>query len=280
MIIDFHTHTFPKKIVVSTIDFLSKKAHMSPSLDGTEEGLLRSMEESNVDYCVEFSVATNEKQVSKINDIAISKSLSDKIIHFGAMHPDFEDYEKELIRIKEGGIKGIKIHPVYQDTNLSNDKYLSIFKVCSELGLIVLTHSGFDVGFPGVDLCGPKEARRVKDKFPNLKLVLAHMGGWKQWEEVINVLKDLDVYFDTSFTFGRINTIIGENYYKKSESDLMNKEMFMKMIDILGYERILYGTDSPWTDHKETIEFIRDLRLPEEETTSILGLNAKKLLNL
>lgn len=281
MIIDFHTHTFPKKIVVSTIDTLSKKAHMSPSLDGTEEGLLHSMEESNIDYCVEFSVATNPKQVSRINDIAIQKStLNSKIIPFGAIHPDTENYEEELNRLYENGIKGIKIHPIYQNTNLSDEKYISIFKVCSKLGLIVLTHSGFDVGFPGVDLCSPIEAKTVIEKVPNLKLVLAHMGGWKQWDMVSKLLADANVYFDTSFSFGRINSIIGENYYKNSEDRLMDSENFTEMVDILGYKKILYGTDSPWTDHKKTIDFIRSLSLSEESVSSILGLNAKKLLKL
>lgn len=280
MIIDFHTHTFPKKIVVSTIDFLSKKAHMSPSLSGTGEGLLESMDRAGVDKAVTFGVATKADQVPKLNDIAIKNVSSERLIPFGAMHPHYPDWENELIRIRDAGVKGVKIHPVYQQCPIDCPNFLSIFRRCAELGIVVLSHGGLDVGFPGVEYCGPDSVRNAIDKVPDLKLVMAHMGAWKQWDKAIKYLSDTPVYIDTSFAFGAINPIPGEEHYSEEELKLLGKEEFLKMVDAFSPSRILFGTDSPWTDQAKSIESIRDLGLSREDTEGILGNNAKNLLNI
>ena len=49
---------------------------------------------------------------------------------------------------------------------------------------------------------------------------------------------------------------------------------------LLGAERVLFGTDSPWAEHKEQIARIENCPLSDEEKALILGGNAKKLLNL
>lgn len=280
MIIDFHTHTFPKKIVVRTIEYLSQKAHMAPSLEGTGEGLLSSMEKAHVDYCVTFGVATKPEQVPALNDIAIKNVGHPKFIYFGAMHPHYPNKISELHRLKAAGVKGVKIHPVYQECPMACPNFISIYKECVKLDMIVLTHAGYDVGFPGSDYCGPLEAKKAMDEVPDLKLVLAHMGGWKQWDEARELLSGYPVYLDTSFSWGGIRPNPGENHYTKEELLLMNKEEFLKTIDTFGYERILFGTDSPWTDQAESIDFIRSLDLLPDQTNAILGENAKKLLNI
>lgn len=280
MIIDFHTHTFPKKIVVRTIEYLSQKAHMAPSLEGTGEGLLSSMQKSGVDYAVTFGVATKAEQVPKLNDVAIQHVDDPHFIYFGSAHPHYPKKIEELERLKEAGVKGIKIHPVYQQCPMACPNFLPIYRECVNLDLIVITHAGFDIGFPGSDYSGPEESRKVMEAVPDLKLVLAHMGGWKQWDEARHILSDYPVYIDTSFSWGGIRPNPGENHYSSEELLLMNKEEFLKTIEAFGYERVLFGTDSPWTDQIESIEFIRSLGLSQRETDAILGENAKKLLNI
>ena len=272
MIIDMHTHIFPDKIAKNAIKKLSQKSGTTAFTDGTLNGLERSMKESGIDISVILPVATNSEQVKKINDVAaeLNKNLIGKIISLGSIHPDYENYSEELQRLKELDIKGIKIHPVYQDTDLDDIKYLRIFECAAKLDLIVVTHAGLDIGYPGVVRCSPKMARRVVDEIGNFKFVLAHMGGWQNWKEVPEYLADTNVYIDTAFTTGKI--------VERTDIELMNAEQFIGMIKIFGSDRILFGTDSPWTSQSESMKFIKCLQITEEDKEKILGKNALNLL--
>ena len=58
-------------------------------------------------------------------------------------------------------MRGVKLHPVYQQTDLDDPKYLRILEKAGELGLIVVTHAGLDIGFPGCRFCTPEKARNA-----------------------------------------------------------------------------------------------------------------------
>ena len=60
----------------------------------------------------------------------------------------------------------------------------------------------------------------------------------------------------------------------------MGVEEFMKLVKTFGAEKILFGTDSPWSSQKESIDFIKNLPLSDVEKNKILGDNAEKLLTL
>ncbi|MBO6148350.1 MAG: amidohydrolase family protein [Lachnospiraceae bacterium] len=281
MIIDFHTHIFPDKIAEKTLDKLSHMAHVVPFSDGTAEGLLITMEAAHIDLSIIVPVATVPKQVQKINDTAASlnESYAEKgLFSFGGIHPEYEDYREELARIKALGLKGVKVHPVYQDCDLDDIKYLRIFDRAAELGLIVITHSGLDVGYPGVVRCTPKMARRAVDEIGLFKLVLAHMGGWKYWDEVPELLADTGVYLDTSFSTGVLHPL-PDGYWKEEELKLLDKDSFMEIFNAFGAERLLFGSDNPWGMQKENIAFLREMPISAEDRANILGGNTEALLN-
>ena len=162
MIIDMHTHIFPDSMAAKVIDKLSRTSRTKNFTDGTINGLKNSMKIFNVDCSVILPVATNFHQVEKIN--SSSKFSNHELIYFGAIHPDYENFSEELLRIKNLGCKGIKIHPIYQDTDVDDIKYLRIFERAAELDLIVVTHAGLDIGFPGIMRCSPKMLRNVIKK--------------------------------------------------------------------------------------------------------------------
>ena len=281
MIIDFHTHVFPDKIAASTLETLSGKSHTTPFTDGTLNGLLNSMKSFGVDVSIILPVATKPSQVIKINDNAArinEKFFAKGIISFAAIHPDFDDFRAELSRVKNLGFKGIKIHPVYQDTNLDDKKFLRIFDRAAELDLIVVTHAGLDIGFPNVIRCTPKMSRHVVEEIGAFKFVLAHMGGWKCWNEVATELSDVNVYVDTAFSIGLIPA--KDDTYTAAELKMLDVESFMKLYKNFGAEKILFGTDSPWDSQGAPIDFIKNLPINDDDKNKILGLNAARLLKL
>ena len=180
MIIDFHTHTFPENIAEIALNKLSSKGHLPYYTNGTVSGLKESMKKAGIDYSVVLPVATNPLKLNSMNTVSIESDGKDNLIYFGAMHPDAPDWKEELERLYNNGIKGIKIHPVYQGVDIDDLRYLKILNRAAELGLIVLMHSGDDIGFPGEVRCSPKMVANALKQVGDVKIVLAHMGGWKQ----------------------------------------------------------------------------------------------------
>ena len=281
MTIDFHTHSFPPKIAASTLQKLSAASHTLPFTDGTPEGLRASMSEAGVDLSVVLPVATAPRQVEHINDssAAISeRSAETGLFSFGCMHPDYENWRGELARIKALGLKGIKLHPVYQAVDFDDPRTLRVLDRAGELDLIVVTHAGLDVGFPGVVRCSPEMVRSAVRQVGPLKLILAHMGGWRSWDKVLELLPDLPVRIDTSFSTGKMTP--ADSYYSQDELLLLDSGRFMALVRAFGPDRVLFGSDSPWSSQKESLEWIEAQPLTAEEKAAILGGNAKKLLNL
>ena len=282
MIIDMHTHIFPEKISVDVVEKLSRVSHSKYFSDGTLNGLKSSMDAAQINFSVILPVATTTKQVEKINTSSAAlneKYFGEGIISFGCIHPDYTNYREELRRVKNYGLKGIKIHPVYQDINLDDIKYLRIINCAAENDLIVVTHAGLDIGFPGVVRCSPQMAKKVVEEVGEFKFVLAHMGGWKNWSEVLKILADTKVFIDTSFSTGEIIPR-SDFHWAKEDLKLLNAAQFMNFVKIFGAERILFGTDSPWTAARNSIDFIKNLPLSDVDKEKILGLNAQKLLRL
>jgi len=277
-----HTHIFPDKIAAAAVEKLSHISRTRPFTDGTLNGLYQSMDEARINLSVILPVATNTGQVEKINVSAAALTegfADDGIISFGTIHPDSAGYREELSRVKNFGLKGIKIHPVYQDTDIDDAKFLRILDRAAELDLIVVAHAGADIGFPGVVRCSPQMIRRAVDIVGNLKLVAAHMGGWKNWSDVPKFLADTEIFIDTAFATG---SIIPRNdcHWQADDLKLLTAAQFMKLVDIFGADRILFGTDSPWTAQDTSLEWIRALPLDDAARNKILGLNAKALLDI
>lgn len=280
MVIDFHTHTFPDSIAERALASLSKASRTLPFTDGTNDGLLASMKTSGIDLSVILPVATNPGQVEKINGSAagINSLFPGKLISVGCMHPMYEDWYDELSRIRDLGLKGIKIHPVYQGVDIDDPLFIRILKRCAELDLFVITHAGKDIGFPGVDHCSVTMIRHAIEETGPFRFILAHMGGWKEWEDVPS-LADTGVWLDTAFSTDRIIPADKEEW-EQDELAMLDQDTFMHLVKIFTPEKILFGTDSPWSDQKASLDWIRKLPLAENEREMILHENAENILGI
>lgn len=266
MVIDFHTHIFPEKIVKRTIDHLEQAGGVKAHTNGLRDGLLNSMKQAGVDYSVVLPVVTKPSQFETINAYAAEITGKDGIISFGGIHPDSQDYRGELDRIKELGLKGVKLHPDYQEVFIDDSRYVNIIRYALELELLVTIHSGIDIGLPQPVHCPPDRAAAMlkavaADHAGPARIILAHTGGCDQWDDVEKYLRGSNVYFDISFTLGRIPD-----------------EQLIRIIRTHGSDRILFATDSPWDGQKEDLYYFRKLGLTEEEREKILWKNGAALL--
>lgn len=279
MIIDVHAHTYPEKIVKKVKERMESVSGSRIDDEGTPEGLVKSMEKTGIDYSVFLPVATNPGQVGKLNAQAIQATelYGDRgFLSFAAIHPDTPNMREVLQGIKNAGLKGVKIHPDYQDTFFDDIRYLRLIDLATELELLVMAHAGMDEVYPDLVHCDIKRILKVLREVKSERLILAHMGGWQMWEDVKKYICGAPVYFDTAFSLtGTVNV---EN--KNGIGSMLNDARFVELVRAHGVFRILFGTDFPWSSQSENLKWIQGCSLTEEEKKRILGENAAGLLGV
>ncbi len=262
MIIDFHTHCFPEDMAYKVVPVLADMAGIKPCLTGTIDELKESMVKAGIDCCVLQNIATRPQQTKTINSWA-AQVQDDMIISFGSLHPDYTDWEEELERIEGLGIKGLKFHPDYQKFVIDDEKMYKIYEKIFSLDLIILFHAGLDIGLEPPYHCTPDRLLKVINLFPEGKIIAAHMGSYAYWKQVEELLAGKNIFFDTSYSYNDLG-----------------KEKMSRLIELHGADKVIFGTDSPWTDQSKELQNFNSLDLTPEEKHKILGDNALKLLNL
>ncbi len=271
MLIDVHTHVFPEKIAARVLASMAEglrvyydifKLEIPPKTDGTVSALLETMDKSGCDISVLCPIVTNEKSTKNTNDFVWSQR-SERIIPFASLLHSQSDWEETLEEIAERGFKGIKLHPEFQDFDIDSARSVEIIRRAEELGLVIILHAGLDPSFAPPSHCSPERIARLLDKVDGGKIIAAHMGGWRQWDDVEKLLLDSPIYFDTSFTAGHIEPSFCVHLMREH-----------------GIEKILFGSDCPWQTSGEVFEFVSSLGLTDEELSRVAYKNASELLNI
>ena len=262
-VIDMHAHIFPDAIAERTMDKLVQVADgLKPVVLPTLAATTRHMKNSAISAFAALPIATKPSQCVSINNWVAAAS-DDYVLGFGTIHPDFEDVPGELERIKALGLHGIKLHPDYQGFFPDDERMFPIYEKLAELGLPVVMHAGWDPVSPELTRCTPERLRHVIDRVPGLRLIAAHMGGMKMSDDVLRYLAGQDIYFDTSMSHVYLTT-----------------ERLRELIDAHGPQRILFGSDCPWSMASRQIQMLREAGFEGDVLDGILYRNAAELLGL
>lgn len=260
VIIDVHTHAFPDRIAEKAIRALTKNSgDYHPLTGGKADELVASMKDAGVDVSLIGNIATRPGQADSI--LSWSQSIaSDKIIPLGSVHPGSDKWEDEIDAFADAGFKGMKFHPQYQEIDADDPAMIRVYEKISSRGMFALFHAGYDIAFPGNEQAAPERFVRIRKEVPSLVMILAHMGGWRAWDRVIESVAGGDMYIDTSF----IHELTGHQ-----RAAILSRH---------SEDLIVFGSDSPWTSQKESIAYIRALPLSDERKEKILGRNASALI--
>lgn len=260
-IIDFHAHCYPDDVWPKVDAAIVKAYGKVAETPGTVDGLLLSMKDSGIKLPVVQPVANQPKHVEGVNKWI--ESIRDKhkeILFFAAINPGVENPYQVVCDLAAKGFRGVKMQPnaggYYPDTK----GCFEIYRALEENNMVLLTHAGDELK-PFTPLYArPKNFVKVFKSFPDLKIVLAHLGGYNTWEELDAVLGYDNVYYDTA-----MSCEIGE------------KE-FLGIADRIGIDRIIFGTDYPWYNPKKAVEYTK--KIFGRGAEKVLYGNAEKLLNL
>ncbi|MFB3903052.1 MAG: amidohydrolase family protein [Acidobacteriota bacterium] len=260
--IDFHVHCFPDALAAKALEVLSKTSGIAPCTDGTVRALKESMERAEITRAVLQPIATKPAQTQTVNTWAAGVQ-DDRILAFGTLHPQLASWKEEAQRIKSLGLKGVKFHPDYQGFFVDDEAMMAIYEQLAQLDLIILFHAGIDIALPPPCHCPPDRLARVVKRLAGARLVAAHMGGFRCWNQVEEHLVGLDLFFDTSYGLGHLDT-----------------DQFVRILQRHGVKRCLFATDSPWADQEEEIAKIERLMLAPGDRQALMEGNARRLLQL
>jgi len=259
-VIDFHTHAFPDALAERAMRDLHARTAIRSCLDGRLGSLLEAMDRAGVERSVICCIATRPGQFDSIlrwcQEIA-----SERIVPFASVHPEDADAAGKVRAVRQAGLQGIKLHPYYQDFFVDEARVRPIYEALEREGLILVLHTGYDFAFERVDRSGPGRVLKLIETFADLKVVMSHLGGWQDWDDVEEAVIGKEIYLEISYSL-----------------DYLPPERARRMI--LGHppSYVLFGSDSPWGDAQRQIEQVKALELGEPRQRMLLRDNARELL--
>ena len=260
-IIDCHCHIYPDKIADRAVKSIRSFYDIDMGYDGRCSTLLEKGSENGIKHYVIFSVATTPKQVQSINTfIADTADKSGGLMTgLGSLHPDSDNMEEDYVHLESLGLKGVKLHPDFQEIAIDDKRCEKIYELCRG-EIPVMLHTG-DYRY---DFSNPERMARILKKYPDLTVIGAHFGGWSVWDEAAEKLAGY------------------ENFYVDCSSSLydMSAEKARSLVRAYGAERVLFGTDFPMWFYEKEIERFNSLGLTDDEAEKILYKNAVKLFGI
>jgi uncharacterized protein len=262
LIIDFHTHIYPEGVAAKILPAAKKKLNVEVPGTGSPQDLRRFMKDSDIARSVILPLAKGKSDASALNDWILSVS-GEGLVPFGAVHPFMENLEEELDRLVSRGVRGVKMMPLLQEVFPDDPRCERFYEALIARKMILLTHAGRDPLDRQEVFGTPKRFANAIESYPDLILVLAHLGGLGMWDDVRRYLlpANRNVYFDTAYV----------SFY-------MNRQDMAEMIREIGPDRIVFGSDYPWEEPGRAAKIITDLGLSEEERDALLWQNAVKLI--
>ena len=187
MIIDFHTHIFPKairenreKYFPSESAFKLLYSKSGSKLAGAKE-IIASMDEQGVDRSVIFGFPWKVSKTFQTHNDYIMEAVArypERLIGLCCFDPFNKEAVPEAVRCLEGGLSGIGELAFYQagidDSAL--DKLAPLMEICHDKNLPVLIHTNEPVGhmYPGKTPNTLKQIYNLINRFSKNKIVLAH----------------------------------------------------------------------------------------------------------
>lgn len=260
IVFDAHCHVWPDHIAPLALQ--GRVPGMEPIGDGTIAGARASMARSGVDRSVVMGIADHARHVHRVNEFIGNVGAQDEsLVPFGTVHLDL-DVDENLNSLREHGVVGIKLHPLYQGMSLDDPRLFTILEaIGSEFP--VITHVGAGGTAEANERSNPRMLAEIIRTFPDLRLIACHFGGFHQLDEAEQEVVGMDVMLETSWP----PTLAG-----------LDRQRVIDVITAHGTNRVIFGSDWPMADPGREIEVIRGLGFSEEETAGILGGNLHRLV--
>lgn len=266
--------------------------HLSqnPLSDAKLSKLLESMNKNNIDMAIALAAYFPRKNGSITNSEIISLTEGKKnILIFGSLDTEnnLSSGLNELEKLfKEEKIAGIKLYPGYQFIFPNDPKLNRLYAIAVKFDVPVMFHSGLVYRNTGkMKYTDPYHIDEVATEFPDLKIIISHLGDPEIGKATSVAHKNKNVYLDISGLISNTTKSRGkqEKWQRRSEKLIANTVADVIM-ELMGTEKIIFGTDWPISSHESYIELARyleeTLNLDKYEKEQMMSENIKRLLNI
>jgi len=278
VIVDAHTHVFSPRVVSRREEYArrdpcfamlygSTKAKMA-----TVQELLTSMDHCEIDVSVIAGIGWTSHELCVENNDYVLECLSRyprRLVGLASIQPQAGDVAlKELERCVQGGVKGVgEMRADIQGFDLTSGVLADVATYLVAHGLVWLSHASEPIGhaYPGKGALTPEMLYPFLLSYPALRVILAHWGGglpfYALMPEVMTALEN--VYFDTA-----------------ASPYLYNSAVYRQVVDIIGAEHILFGSDYPLMSPSRGLAEVRTADLTKFAQAAVAGGNARRLFGL
>ena len=291
MIVDAHTHRYPEEVLEDPQSFaqLHKEWHWlelvssdnKKSLQGwsSREKMIADMDKSAVERAVLLGWYWENPETCELQNQWCSQWIArdpERFIGFFSLHPELQNPIESLKRSMDLGFLGIgECHPWLQGASIQNENWMKCMEFAAAEGWPVTFHVTEPVGhdYPGRVQTPFEEFLWLARQLPELKIILAHAGGLFPFYELNP----------------KIRPELKNVHYDLAACPLLyDPEIYRKLIDVVGVEKILWGTDYPlriFPARQKEPDFIsfknfvlEEAELSESERDAIFGNNLLALL--
>jgi len=279
VIIDFHTHVFSPQIKKNRSKYIDSDPcfatlYSNPDAKlATADELIESMDKEGIDISVIVNLGWTTHELCVETNQYILESIArypDRLIGFCSVQPwSFEAAVTEIERCIEGGIRGVgELRPDMQLLDFTDEQVIKPFvEIMMKHKLILLTHASEPLGhdYTGKGSITPDILYPFITNFPDLTIVCAHWGGGLPFYALMPEVKQAmkNVFFDTA-----------------ASPFLYSPQIYSQVVQLVGADKILFGSDYPLLAQSRLLKEIRSLDLSEETKNLILSGNARRLLGI
>ncbi|MBD3173231.1 amidohydrolase family protein [Candidatus Bathyarchaeota archaeon] len=242
----------------------------------SKEEFIADLNEAGIDKAVVLSdKRTTPKQVADFCNQA-----PEKFIGFGYVNPIQNDAaDSTRVQRNELELHGLKLYPCSDGYKPDDTHAFKVYEVASEMNMpIMFHHAGMPVEYDYLYHTDPAQIDVVAECFPQLKIVLAHIGYPRADETLYVTRKHRNVYCDISWPYGDVNHPSFLYLLWKDLLTALNMGVLHKMI---------FGTDYPGVRQRPYVDMLLninryathdDLKLPMDKVSDILDKNIQPLL--
>ncbi|MDV2988900.1 MAG: amidohydrolase family protein [Dehalogenimonas sp.] len=279
MIIDVHTHVFSPEVTMRREEYAANDVCFAQLYGNakaklrTAEDLISEMEDSGVNKAVILNIGWGSHELCvRTNDYILEAAsrYPDRLIPFVSVQPAAGQAAlAELKRCAVAGARGLgELRPDVQGFDLNDRRLIKpLVKTLTDLGMVMTCHADEPVGhhYPGKGTLTPDVLFPFIEAHPGLRLILSHWGGGLPFYGLMpEVEKALtNVWFDSA-----------------ASPFLYQPEIFERVSELVGADKILFGSDWPLLKQRRCLDELRATNLSTWSMRSISGGNAAGMLGL
>ncbi len=242
----------------------------------SKEEFIADLSEAGIDKAIILS----DKRTTPEKVSSFCKQDPNKFIGFGYVNPIRQEANEEVLRQRrELDLFGLKLYPCSDGYSPDDNHAFKVYEAASNLGMPVMFHqAGMPDSYDYMRHTDPAQIDVVADSFPDLKIVLAHLGYPRVDETLYVARKHRNVWCDISWPYGDVN--------HPSFLYLLWKDL-LTALNLGVIDKIVFGTDYPGIRQRPYIDMLmninryaphRDLKIPMDKLSSMIDKNMQPLL--